>query len=335
LLVGLLVAITQATPRQLKINYELNEDWEKYKMLFGKHYEPNVETSRRLVWEENVRSIERHNLDYKLGKYKYNLGVNEFSDLTHEEYVNTFLQRRSHLVEDSTHLEENIFKFSNNYKLSDSVDWRTKNYVTPVRNQKNCSCGYAFASVGALEGQFRNKTGDLLPFSVQQIIDCSYFFYGNLGCYGGALSKSFAYMSDYDIEEWDDYPFTGQRGSCVYDPKNVREKNKSKGFQYVARGLRADLLAAVANIGPIAAMMDASQPDFLTYKGGIYNNPNCSTTNLNHGVLVVGYGSNDDGDYWIIKNSYGTSWGIRGYMLLSRDATNMCGIASMAAVNIL
>ena len=102
-------------------------------------------------------------------------------------------------------------------------------------------------------------------------------------------------------------------------------------YAWVSRGSEAALQEAVANIGPVAVTVDASQFSFQLYTGGIYDPPNCSDFNLDHGMLVVGYGSNQDGkDYWIVKNSWGVSWGQNGYILMARNEGNKCGIASDA-----
>nr|AWM96388.1 cathepsin L1 [Dugesia japonica] len=318
------------------VNLELNKDWEDYKTIFNKKYSDETDLIRRKIWEENMKFIKQHNLQFDLGMKKFTVGINEFSDMSQIEFqsnilsVNQINNKNNNNNNKNDDLPENNFITTpNNIKIPNSWDWRDKGAVSPVGNQLNCNCGYAFAAAGALEGQNYNITKTLEILSKQQIIDCS-TSYGNLGCSGGNLSKTYAYLADYGSELEEDYPFVAFINKCRYDKSLATVK--PVGFKYVSRGKETDLLNAVYNIGPISAAINASPNSFKQYKNGIYDDTSCSSNNVNHAVLVIGYGEESGESFWIIKNSWGSKWGMKGYMKLSRDTNNLCGIASMASV---
>ena len=131
-----------------------------------------------------------------------------------------------------------------------------------------------------------------------------------------------------DSETW--YPYHARDETCKYDPKHSGATDK--GYKDIQSGSEADLQAAVATVGPISVAIDASASSFQFYKKGVYYEPGCSSQSLDHGVLAVGYGATKDGkNYWIVKNSWGTTWGDEGYILMSRNRNNNCGIATHAS----
>jgi C1A family cysteine protease len=208
-----------------------------------------------------------------------------------------------------------------------SVDWRTKNAVTQVKNQGQCGSCWAFSATGALEGLHAIKDGSLLAFSEQQLIDCS-SSYGNQGCGGGIMDNAFLYVEAYGIETEQDYPYTGVQGPCKYDKSKVKFANT--GYVDVTPNNEKQLEAAV-NIGPVSVAVEADQPAWQMYTGGIVT-ANCGT-NVDHGVLIVGYGVQGTQAYWIVKNSWGPEWGENGYIRIAKgtstNSPGMCGIATM------
>lgn len=198
-----------------------------------------------------------------------------------------------------------------------------------MKNQKNCGCCYAFATIGALEGHHFVKTGHLLSLSEQNIVDCS-GLYGNFGCEGGTLENSFNYIRDHGICTEKSYPF---HSSDFFDCKSsVKKTNVTiKGYKIVLSGNEKELQAALVTHGPISVAIDADHNSFHHYKDGIWHEPECSSEFLNHGVLLVGYGTDEfERDYYILKNSWGTTWGINGFFKMSRNHMNHCGIATNA-----
>jgi len=236
-------------------------------------------------------------------------------------------------------------------ELPDFVDWRKHGLVTDVMDQGLCGSCYAFSGVGALEGQHMRATGNLVQLSVQNIVDCSYK-YGNRGCFGGLpdfVSRTtiavphvnfqvYAYVKgNKGIDTAISYPYVVKNGSLPYPPRKCFFNPDSIGATLIGyidlpTGNENDLKTAVATQGPISVGVDAAKSSFLHYQGGIYFEKDCDSVNLNHGMLVVGYGSDPvHGDYWIVKNSFGTDWGEQGYIRMARNRDNNCGIATKAS----
>lgn len=217
-----------------------------------------------------------------------------------------------------------------NVEVPDSVDWRTKGAVTPVKDQGHCGSCWAFSSTGALEGQHFRKTGVLVSLSEQNLIDCS-AVYGNNGCDGGLMDYAFQYIKEnggIDTEKL--YPYEAKDDKCRYNAKNSGATDQ--GFVDVSQGNEKKLKLALATVGPVSVAIDASQESFQFYSEGVYYDPKCDSENLDHGVLAVGFGTDDKGqDYYIVKNSWGSTWGDEGYVKMARNRENHCGIATSAS----
>ena len=182
--------------------------------------------------------------------------------------------------------------------------------------------------MGALEAQYAKFTGDLIEFSEQQLVDCDH---ENYGCDGGYMHLAFNYTIN---NNWllpsQHYPYNAKRGFCNgFVNKNSPINLLSYGF--VRYGDEEDLKYVLATNGPVSVAIDVSEyGNLMYYQEGIFTDATCSSMNLNHAVLLVGYGTDFiHGDYWIIKNSWGSNFGEKGYFRLKRNK-NMCGIASMA-----
>jgi len=311
-----LVAIVAASPLDLS--------WELWKVTHGKVYTEPEEAVRKLIWQSNMKMIDRHNMDYANGKTSFRMAMNQFGDMeTHEftELMNGYRGRKR--SSGSTYVQPS------NVVLPDKVDWRTKGYVTPIKNQESCGSCWAFSTTGSLEGQTFKKTGKLISLSEQQLVDCSQA-YGNHGCGGGLMDNAFSYIKDKGEESEDDYPYTATDDPCVYDASKVVAEDT--GFTDIKYMDENDLQNAIATVGPISVAIDAGHSSFQFYTSGVYDEPACSQTILDHGVLAVGYDTTDDGQqYYIVKNSWGETWGNQGYIWMSRNKNNQCGIASNAS----
>jgi cathepsin L len=314
------------------IDTALDGSWEEFKSLHGKSYNQHSEFYRRLIWEDNLRKVRQHNLEYDLGRHSYSLGINAMSDMSDEEFRKFYLPGLGDKKDKNSNNTAIFMPPLNVGKVPDSVDWRNEGYVTPVKNQGQCGSCWSFSTTGALEGQYFRKAKQLVSFSEQQLVDCSQAF-GPEGCNGGWPDDAFAYIAKSGIESEEDYPYTAKDGVCRYTASRV--VTKDKGCTAIPAEDEEALKQAVANVGPISVCIDAGQNSFRQYRDGVYDEPEC-TTELDHAVLIVGYGTWSDGkDYWLVKNSWGTSWGKNGYILMRRNQNNQCGIASHARYPIL
>merc|ERR1712180_175264 len=302
----------------------LDSQWEDFKSKYVKVYSVEEEAARRAIWEDNYDFIERHNAAYEAGLETYSVGENEQNDLTHIEFTSMltglqFMELRG---------LNPVFQPLNYSDVRSEVDWRTDGYVTPVKNQGQCGSCWAFSTTGSLEGQWFKKTGELISFSEQNLLDCS-SSYGNMGCNGGLMDPSFHYIKDHGITTEEAYPYKAHKGSCHYDES--MSAASITGWKDIRRGSEEDLKAAVSEVGPISVAIDASHAGFQMYKHGVYHSIFCSHNRLNHAVLAVGYGEEKGAKYWLVKNSWGKSWGNHGYINMSRDRNNNCGIATSAS----
>lgn len=304
------VAIVAATPTF--------EDW---KAAYGKSYSALEERGRRHIWEQNLAYVNKHNSE----GHAYSLHMNRFADLTNDEFKRMYMPSlfTRGVRTGSQYLPHGL-------PAPASVDWRTQGYVTPIKDQGQCGSCWAFSATGSLEGQHFKATKSLVSLSEQNLVDCSGSF-GNMGCNGGLMDYAFAYIkSNKGIDTEASYPYTAKTGpTCLFDPSNVGATDT--GYTDITSGSEEALTEAIASVGPISVAIDASHPSFQLYHQGVYNEPACSSTNLDHGVLAVGYDSANGTDYYIVKNSWGTGWGMQGYIFMSRNKNNQCGIATMSS----
>jgi len=302
--------------------------WSEFKENHGKTYSDDMESHRKSIFLSNLKRIEMHNILHSKGHKSYTLGVNEYADLEHSEFVklmNGYQSSESSNFDRATYMEPMI-----PYTLPSSVDWRDEGYVTPVKNQGHCGSCWAFSTTGALEGQHMRQTGKLVSLSEQNLVDCS-AAWGNQGCNGGLMDNAFQYIKENGgIDTEQSYPYTAKEGLCHFRKRYIGAEDV--GFVDIPEGSESDLKKATALEGPISVAIDASHMSFQLYNNGVYVEENCSSEQLDHGVLVVGYGTDDDGkDYWIVKNSWGNTWGEGGFVRMARNMNNMCGIASSAS----
>jgi C1A family cysteine protease len=214
----------------------------------------------------------------------------------------------------------------------ESWDWRKNGVVTTVKNQGKCGSCWSFSAAGALEGAWAISTGQLFNFSEQQLMDCSRR-YGNMACNGGLMDKAFEYAIDNGMCKLEDVPYDAQSEFCTQTVKNCKKVAQFNNcFKIPANNER--LLREAVYRSPVAVSIEADTKTFQFYKGGILDSTNCGTE-LDHGVLAVGYGEEDGKKYWIVKNSWGSDWGENGYVRIGRsddeDSEGVCGIAKDAS----
>nr|AJF94915.1 cathepsin L6 [Nephilengys cruentata] len=306
--------------------------WQEFKGFFNKNYDENEDRMRQNMWNDLLRRMFFHNMRYTSKQVPFSMGLNEFSDMDHEEFKNKMTGLDS---EKNCQNSSLIYKPPDSPHIPDNVDWRQKGYVTEVQNQGACGACWAFCSIGSLEGQHKRKTGKLVKLSEQNLIDCSKPE-GNKGCGGGQMCRALEYAAHTPgVATEASYPFVGTStdGTCKYANSTVG--SPVGGYLEIPYGDEEALKKAVGLLGPIAAGLDGSPESFRHYSGGIYSDPACSNTTLSHALTVIGYGTEDGTDYWLVKNSWGKSWGQGGFGKLLRNSNNHCGIASRALFPVL
>lgn len=267
-----------------------------------------------------------HNKLFDDGIVTFKMGLNQFGDLTLEEFL-----KMNKLDEEIVDIPEEVpfnavmFEVAENVEAPLSFDWRDHGVVSGVKNQQTCGCCYAIASVDSIESQIMMKTGKLLNLSVQEIIDCA-GDYETFGCYGGIKHRVYDYIIDKKgLSLSADYPFEGVQSECKHSKFNQTPVHL-KTYFYLPSNDEELLKHAVYKSGPISVSIDIDHESFMRYSSGVFNEPNC-TTAPNHALLLVGYGRENGKDFWILKNSFGEKWGELGYMRIARNE-NLCGIAS-------
>lgn len=327
----LLVAATAEVLRFESLTH-VDKQWEDFKVTHKKKYESiHEENARKDIFIGNLKKIEMHNYLHDKGMKSYRLGVNEYADMGSQEFrtfMNGFKPSNytKHPRDKMTYLGLSPFL---KVQLPEKVDWREQGAVTPVKNQGQCGSCWSFSATGSLEGQHFRKTGKLVSLSEQNLVDCS-TEWGNNGCNGGLMDNAYQYIKDNDgIDTEQSYPYMAEDEPCHFKSRNVGATDN--GAVDLPQGDEQALKEAVASIGPISIAIDASHQSFQLYASGVYDEPECSSTALDHGVLIVGYGTEDGQDYWLVKNSWGPTWGREGYIYMARNKENQCGVATQAS----
>jgi len=291
-----------------------------WKQEFGKTYaDIEAEGEAFIVFMDNWKMINDFNI---AGEETFTMRMNQFSDMTGDQFKlyihghdGSCMRKRT--VQERVAMEE----VTPEVDAPASIDWTNNggNYVTPVKNQGQCGSCWAFSTTGSIESRtaIANKqTGsDIVTLSEQQLVDCS-GSYGNQGCNGGLMDDAFKYVeSSKGLCSEKEYPYTARDGTCKstscgtkYDPIS--------SYKDVSADSMTSLEAAVAE-GPVSIAIEADQSAFQFYSGGVLTG--LCGTRLDHGVLVVGYGTSGSQQYWKVKNSWGTTWGMEGYILICKD----------------
>nr|GEX22635.1 xylem bark cysteine peptidase 3 [Tanacetum cinerariifolium] len=285
---------------------------------------------RLAVFEQNYDYIMQHNT---ILNSTYSLSLNAFADLTHDEFKLARIRGLSigngNGYGDVMRLNEGRSGIRDVKDVLKALDWREKGAVTNVKDQGSCGACWSFSATGAMEGINQIVTGDLISLSEQELVDCDRSF--NSGCDGGLMDYAYEFViKNNGIDTEEDYPYLGKQTSCN---KNKKKRNvvTIDGYTDIPENNEDQLLQAVA-VQPVSVGICGSERAFQLYSKGIFTGP-CSTA-LDHAVLIVGYDSKDGVDYWIIKNSWGTSWGMDGYMYMARntaDSHGICGINMLAS----
>jgi len=303
-----------------------------WKQEHSKAYATAEHESQALAsFSHNEATIHDHNA----GNWSFTLGHNAFSDMTFEEFQHKYMAGGMALFTNKAPKNmERVFLSGEatpkGYKAADSLDWVAKGAVTPVKNQAQCGSCWAFSTTGSMEGSYAISTGKLASFSEQDLVSCDNSKNGgeDQGCNGGLMDNAFEWIETHGLCAEGAYPYTAGAGTAGACKKTCTPVVTVTKYTDVAKGDEAALKDAV-NKQPVSIAVDASGTQWQLYKSGVFNHPTCGTE-LDHGVLLVGYGAQDGVDYWKIKNSWGATWGVEGYMHMKSGA-NMCGLANSAS----
>jgi C1A family cysteine protease len=311
--IGLVAVSYKSSPSIALQQFQLEEqEFQEYMQAYDKVYANELEyNSRFKIFRDNLAYIRVFN---SLNK-DWTLGVNHFTDLTGEEFKARFTgYKRVERVRNEEEFEP--------VEIPTSVDWTTKGAVTGVKNQGQCGSCWSFSATGAIEGAVFLSGKPLVSLSEQQLVDCS-GSYGNYGCNGGLMDYAFQYVKANGLTTEANYPYTARDGTCN-KTKAAQISAKISGYKDVTASNAVALETAIAQ-QPVSVAVEADQAAWQSYSSGTVSS-NCGTS-LDHGVLAVGYNLGANPPYYKVKNSWGTSWGLAGYIQIAIvNGSGVCGI---------
>jgi len=304
------VALSAAVPESV-----YQDAFVSWMQQYDKSYTPEEFFYRYNTFKVNYDYVEKHNA----GNYTWSVELNKFADLSTGEFKNIYLGYKPELRRDARHITLNDVKVG--AYPSGSLDWVAKGAVTGIKDQGQCGSCWAFSTTGGIEGAVQIKYGHLTSLSEQELVDCA-GSYGNSGCNGGLMDNAFKYAEANGLCTESAYPYTAKDGTCKKTSCTMSTNSKITGYKDVTHTENA--LGTASDTQPISIAIEADQSGFQLYKSGIF----CGVCgqNLDHGVLLVGYGTETGTDYWKVKNSWGTSWGEQGYIRMCRNK-NECGLS--------
>merc|ERR1711990_1420820 len=310
-------------------------EFARFKALHGKVYESQAEEEVRFGhFKANLDKIEKHNAE----GHSWKLGVTKFADLSKEEFVARYasgnLNSRKFQPSSDLPVSRGEIRLAD---LPAEVDWRKEGVITSVRDQGMCGSCWAFAAASTMASyaKISDMSHPLVELSPQHLVSCTpnpLKCGGTGGCMGSVCPLAYTYASLFGIVTEDDYPYASGSGGnddvCEFDATTTDATVMTMGFETLPHNDAAALMDHLATEGPLSASVAAS--DWSAYHGGGFDGCDYNGNMVvNHAVTLVGYGTDPaEGDFWLIKNSWGTSWGEGGYIRLRRQSTPQCAIDS-------
>ena len=327
--IAVAAAATCALAKTLQTPSSLDYQYLQFASLFNKHTHSLDEYNDRMTeFGKTQKFIADHNAKMDT----HFLGHNAYSDWTDEERAEFLSSGIVGELKDHEHIQHHYARLNTEY-IPAQVNWVEHGAVSAVRHDlATCSASWAHAALDAIEGDIYLKTGKMEQLSVQQVLDCDHLSWG---CHGGLYTNAFEYALETPLMTEKDYPYTGKPQKCAYD--------KTKGKARVTNFINvlphdADQLKVAVKLGPVAASITTSSKLFQFYKGGIISSHECSTetTPVDSAVTIVGYGHDHhlNMEYWLIKNSWGTTWGDHGFarIAITEHGAGVCNIQTEASV---
>jgi cathepsin F len=297
----------------------------KFKQTYNKEYKTIEEFITRFnVFKHNFQRIENMTVNRDS---KHMIGITKYSDLTPQEFRNTYLNLR---ISASDFGKKEFLKSLFEGDAPATWDWRDKGAVGPIKDQGQCGSCWAFSTVGNLEGLHAIKTGKIVQYAEQQLVDCDKVDHG---CNGGMMESAFEYIKEAGgIEKESDYKYTAHNDKCKFDKEKAVLQVQDK--QVHTNMDETEMASCLVKVAPLAIALNATP--LQDYSDGILDldEDDCDPAELNHGVTLVGYGTEDDQDFWIVKNSWGEDWGEQGYFRIARGK-GTCGINAYVSTAIL
>ena len=326
-MIGLFYAMMMCLSLNSMLVFSQQNDWSlftDFQLKFNKKYESELDLLNRFrIFRENLHTIISHNLD---NTQNFTMAVNQFTDLTQDEFKENYIGNGYGGVG-----SYGCKTFTSSASgVPTSLDWRVKGAVTSVKDQGQCGSCWSFSSTGAVEGALAISKGTLVDLSEQELVDCATgLSYGSHGCNGGQMEGAFKFVIENGQCSNSEYPYTSGTTKTGGTCKKCSAVAQMNTCYDVKPNDQISLKGAVAQ-QPVAVAISADTKLFQSYSSGVITSSSCYTS-LDHGVLVVGYGTENGQDYWLVKNSWSSSWGENGYVKIARSSSNndpgICGIA--------
>jgi len=324
LAVLLVLSLALASVQGYITEREYQREFTKFVKSFNRRYTTDEFFSRFEIFKQNLDLIELHNSQTDITS---TIGVNQYADMTSEEMANKLNGYRP------VNRVKNVRPLKLSAAAPSALDWNAKGAVTAIKDQGQCGSCWSFSATGSIEGAVFLKSGNLTSLSEQQLMDCSHPE-GDDSCEGGLMDDAFQFVLDNKgICAEADYPYKAKDEKCVKTCKSVSTITSFADVDFDEKKPTDETaLMAAVQLGPVSIAIEADKPIFQLYTGGVITNAKSCGTDLDHGVLIVGYGTDaaTNVDYWLVKNSWGPKWGEKGFVRLARNM-NMCGLNSAAS----